>query len=405
MLQNLLCFRPVFIETAEEKFAVLGSTILDVAIGIVFVFLLASLIASAVREGLEAWLKTRASHLEAGLREILRDPDGTGLVKHFYEHPLIFSLYSGQYVANPKLNTGVMSLTRGGNLPSYIPSRNFAMALLDMAARGPQTESTVVATGRVTFEAVRSNVGSIENPAVQRALLVALDSAQGDLGKAQANLEAWYNSAMDRVSGWYRRSTQGILLGLGLVLAVTLNISTIRIGDTLIRDRTTRDLVVATAQKAQTSTLDYATANQALAGLHLPIGWPSGIRKELKDNGPSDLLGWVLTAFAVSVGAPFWFDMLNRLIVIRSTVKPHQKSPEEASTDNRASASSPDASPTVATPIPALVQEVAFSPPPETLQHVLVQPTRTADEDGCDVDTTVNVTLDEMLPAAMGGVR
>lgn len=382
----------------------LGSTILDVAIGIVFVFLLASLIASAVREGLEAWLKTRASHLEAGLREILKDPNGSGLVKHFYEHPLIFSLYSGKYVANPKLGRGVTSLTRGGNLPSYIPSRNFAVALLDMAARGPQTDSAAVATGPVTFERVRSNIGSIENPAVQRAILVALDNAQGDLAKAQANLEAWYNSAMDRVSGWYRRSTQGILLGLGLLLAVTLNISTIRIGDTLIRDRTTRDLVVASAQKAQASTLDYASANQTLAGLHLPIGWPNGVRQELRENGPSDLLGWMLTAFAVSIGAPFWFDMLNRLIVIRSTVKPHQKSPEEASTDNETSTPPTDVLPASAKPSATLPTDVALSPP-GALTIALVAPQSATDEDGCDVDTTVDVTPDEMLPAAMGGIR
>jgi hypothetical protein len=45
-------------------------------------------------------------------------------------------------------------------------------------------------------------------------------------------------------------------------------------------------------------------------------------------------LGWALTAFAVSLGAPFWFDMLNKLIVVRSTVKPHEKSKEQESKDN-----------------------------------------------------------------------
>ena len=58
-----------------------GSEILDVAIGVIFVFLLVSLIASAIREGLEGWLKTRATHLEAGIRELLHDPKGTGLTK------------------------------------------------------------------------------------------------------------------------------------------------------------------------------------------------------------------------------------------------------------------------------------------------------------------------------------
>jgi hypothetical protein len=42
-------------------------------------------------------------------------------------------------------------------------------------------------------------------------------------------------------------------------------------------------------------------------------------------------VGWLITALAVSLGAPFWFDMLNKFIVVRSTVKPHEKSLEEKS--------------------------------------------------------------------------
>ena len=45
------------------------------------------------------------------------------------------------------------------------------------------------------------------------------------------------------------------------------------------------------------------------------------------------VLGWLVTALAVMLGAPFWFDVLNRIMVIRSTVKPHEKSPEEPSQD------------------------------------------------------------------------
>ena len=44
-------------------------------------------------------------------------------------------------------------------------------------------------------------------------------------------------------------------------------------------------------------------------------------------------IGWLITALAVSLGAPFWFDVLNKIIVIRSTVKPAEKSGPEASKD------------------------------------------------------------------------
>ena len=58
-----------------------------------------------------------------------------------------------------------------------------------------------------------------------------------------------------------------------------------------------------------------------------PRRTPSG------DELPTKALGLLLTAFAVSQGAPFWFDLLNKIIVIRSTVKPHEKSREEGTKD------------------------------------------------------------------------
>jgi len=43
------------------------------------------------------------------------------------------------------------------------------------------------------------------------------------------------------------------------------------------------------------------------------------------------VVGWFLTACAISLGAPLWFDLLNKISVVRSTVKPQEKSPEEPS--------------------------------------------------------------------------
>src|SRR3569833_4486389 len=112
-----------------------GSDILEVATGIVFVFVLLSTICTSVREGLEGWFKTRASYLEFGIRELLQDRMGDGIAKHVFEHPLIFGLYSGDYSPGSTKRPGVM--TSGGTLPTYIPARSFARALLDIAARGP----------------------------------------------------------------------------------------------------------------------------------------------------------------------------------------------------------------------------------------------------------------------------
>jgi hypothetical protein len=107
-----------------------GSDIIDVLIGLITVFLLLSLTATAVREAIESVLKTRAALLDRGLRELLADPSGMGMVKRFYEHPLISSLYRDKFTPSAKRRL------IGRMLPAYIPSKSFSAALLDIALRG-----------------------------------------------------------------------------------------------------------------------------------------------------------------------------------------------------------------------------------------------------------------------------
>jgi hypothetical protein len=326
-----------------------GSEILEVAIGIIFAFLLVSIICTAVREGIEAWVKTRAAFLEYGIREILHDMEGTGLAKDFYSHPLIYSLYSGPYT--PGGPTRPALLARGKKLPSYIPAKNFALALMDIAARGPITDeaSTYPGAPIITFDSVRTNILNLRNAPVQRVVLTALDSAQGDLNRAQANIQAWYDSSMDRVSGWYKRSSQWIIFWIGLVIAVAMNVNTITIGDYLYRNDAARATIVARAETAVTDTTfvnhTYGQVKKELDAMSLPIGWTEGWGSPRRGNEPgtdggwnnvvAPILGWLLTALAAMMGAPFWFDLLNKVMVIRSTVKPHEKSPEESSQDHQ----------------------------------------------------------------------
>jgi hypothetical protein len=318
-----------------------GSETLEVAIGIIFVFILVSIICSTVREGIEAWLKTRAAHLENGIRELLHDQNGEGLAKSFYNHPLIYSLFSGDYKKRDSKNPMIAT---GGDLPSYIPASNFATALIDIAARGPETATASSDSGTpvISLDSIRANVSNLQNPWVQRVLLTAVDSAQGDLNKAQANLEAWYNSAMDRVSGRYKRSTQKFLFLIALLVAVGMNIDTLRIADYLHSNEAARATLVARAEAAKDDPdfpkQDYKTTIAKLNDLNLPIGWSNYQFGEIESpwqDVVSPLLGWLLTALAATLGAPFWFDVLNKVMVIRSTVKPHEKSQEEGSEDRQ----------------------------------------------------------------------
>lgn len=398
-----------------------GSEILEVAIGVIFVFLLVAVICSAVREGLEAWLKTRSAYLERGIRELMHDHNGEGLAGRLYRHPLIASLYTGDYKAGENWKSPPL-FSRGGDLPSYLPKQNIALALMDIAARGPN--AAVGSDGNapvLSLANVRAGVVQIENEAVQRVMLTAIDTAQGDIDKALKSIEDWYDSGMDRVSGWYKRTTQWILFGIGIIVAVSLNINTITIADYLYRNGSARDAIVAQASNAVKDTgyihQGFAQARASLDSLNLPMGWdkgwgaprPHGDTPKMREAGLwnnffGPILGWLITAFAATVGAPFWFDLLNKMMVVRATVKPKEKSPDEGSEDRQPKKSSAPPPPPPAPPQPIAPQGGAVAAGAPVAAAAQPASPQTTIEDGCDVPIS-KFTPDHELPPAQGGVR
>jgi len=314
-----------------------GSQLLDVAVGMVFVYLLLSLICSAVNELIETRLRNRASDLESGIKELLGT--NTGLVDKLYAHGLIFSLYRGTYAEASKNNT----------LPSYIPSQNFAAAVASILGPGGANIPTAAD--------VRNSINIIANEQVKSALLTILNNAQNDLDKFRTGLEAWFNSTMDRVSGWYKRRTHIIIFVLGFVIAVALNVDSISIAQKLWTNQATRDALVGAAQgylekhkpaqpadsssttpkPATTDTQDASNLDLGLRGdiaelqkTNLPIGWHNDTLNQFCKYPYLwlvALVGWLLTACAASLGAPFWFDLLSKIVVVRSSIRPGEKSP------------------------------------------------------------------------------
>lgn len=114
-----------------------NSTILDVAIGMIFIYLLLSLMCTAASEIIELMLKKRAIDLERGIRELLVPGSNSGtkdVVQELYKHPLINGLFGGRYEESGIANR-VRWVTRTA-LPSYIPARNFSLALMDLILPG-----------------------------------------------------------------------------------------------------------------------------------------------------------------------------------------------------------------------------------------------------------------------------
>jgi hypothetical protein len=232
---------------------------------------------------------------------------------------------------------------------------------------------------------------------------------------------------MDRVSGNYKRRTQWIILFLGLLLAIFLNANTITIARRLSTDSALRSVVIAKAGAFANSPdalkPDFKKDKEELDSLGLPLGWQTGIDFIHPTKNPNfnwwdhvflPLIGWLLTAGAISLGAPFWFDLLNKFMVIRATVKPHEKSLEEGSEDrqvgsthltiNTATPAQPTGTTTPAEDVRGIASSVGgLTPEPSFNAEPAAEDNESHLDEGDEPITTV--TSDENLPPAEGGVR
>ena len=313
-----------------------GLEMLDVAIGLTFVYLLLSLVSSAVREAWEAWSKSRAAFLERGLLALLESSGAQTdtahqLVESLYNHPRIYGLYEGSYVRAG----ATRSAAEARRLPSYIAASTFSDALIDTVARRCQN----VPSRANVIDRLRLGAEALDNESIRSVILSAINSSGGDTVAVRSAIEAWYNAGMDRVAGWYRRRTHWIVIGVATVITIGLNVNTITIFRALEQNPALRQSIVQ--QAGTTASATGPQAKEELTKLSLPIGWTNVSWPQKGEwtygvnlfAGLMALAGWALTIFAISLGAPFWFDVLNKFIVVRATVKPTEKSPNEPSKD------------------------------------------------------------------------
>ena len=281
-----------------------GSQVAEVAAGVVFVYWVLSMACSWLKELVARIFDMRARTLETAISNMLGNPD------------LASKIFANHLIAS--------SVEPGGK-PSYISSRNFALALFDVLA--PPNPA-----GPRTLQDLTSGLKNIPNVSVQSTILGLLNSAQGDLDTARKRVENWYDDSMERVSGWYKRRTQIIIFALGLVLCVVLNGDTLMIMKELWNDQALRSEVfdkakAAAKQKYSNPTPTPDEIEASLRSISVPpIGWklsPKISRIEPADaraipGCPSDwiwkVIGVLITAFAVTLGAPFWFDLLNTIV-------------------------------------------------------------------------------------------
>lgn len=322
--------------------------VLGVAIGVALVYLLLSIIASHVQEMVAALTAKRAATLEEAILKMVGDGK---IYSEFASHPLIETI---SYAPARLLGVPISKATPR---PTYIASPLFSRVLLSTLAEMHQLNSTDVPT------VVKSLPDGSELKKKLSAIILGIEH---DAVACQSAVEQWYDGTMDRVNGLYKRHTQNWLLALGMVLAIICNANLFNITQKLWTSQDARDAVTATAQMysckdpANCSLPRYEDARdeiQKRLGAELPIGydwnslqgyWKAGADPEhrglwgIAEHWSYNLGGWLLTAIAVSLGAPFWFDLLNKLVNLRlAGQKPAKAKPAKVKSSPAADAGAP----------------------------------------------------------------
>ena len=379
-----------------------SSGIIDLAIGIVFVFGTTAALASVVTEMIARLLGLRGAYLLTGLRELLDDGGTvTDLSKAQANYHAVRDMMlggpvspspvlsatpatpappampevsaTGALLGSPTLSnqgmTGQISSrllaiaparAPGGlpkvtsplgpvgawrqrrSLPSYIPARSFAEAVIDLVVPD--------AAGQTTMAAIQDGVARMPDAlgTLKSSLFAMISNAGDDVGQLRTEIEHWYDDHMDRVSGWYKRHVAKITLVVGAILILLLNINTLTIGRTLYTESTVSSAVSTAAAKGtdcsvspdRQACLDNLQAQlSAVAAAGLPVGWGTvrdcraprarcnwldqrGIFSQYGSSGWQllvVLIGFLITIIAIVPGARFWFDLLGRLGSLRET--------------------------------------------------------------------------------------
>lgn len=317
-----------------------GSAVLDVALGLIFIYLLLSIICTAANEWIAGVSKSRANLLRYSIEQLLgRQPAATpdaspppgearDFLGQFYQHPLM---------------KGMM---REHRHPAYISARVFAKVVMDLV--------TPHKKGQLAFADFERGVQNMPEGDVRTALLALVEDADADIEGVRRAIEGWFEDKMDRASGWYKRRTQIWTLAVAVCLTAASNADTLRMIRRLWTNPEMRAAFVeeskARAQQPLPSvSVEYpdpenpdnpvvtelgnaaAVSERQRALLGQVLGWQSDAPDEPENiwwRWLQRLLGWLLTVLAVSLGAPFWFDLLNKFVHIRTAGKSPDETPK-----------------------------------------------------------------------------
>jgi len=406
-----------------------GFAVLDVFLGLLFIYLLYSLLATTINELIASIFGLRARVLSKAVDKLLVETGNNEFslqsiylsvkrsVLYIYDRFLRFFGKRKERIDNTEVTlTDViynhplvkkLGKSKLFRKPEYMQAKTFSAALIDILKQ----EGVGINTFQKIDHALSSKkIGKYEiDEQIRKYLKNLFEENKGDLIKFQTDIETWYDSTMVSVTSWYKRLSQKYIFILGLIIAISFNVDTISIVKMLSKDEKARqqlvDLAIAYQENSNGTTsintssalVDTVKVDSAIVekdssylvfeeklealdsllnnDIHnakslLGIGWviPDSLNdpavfdpikhnkteyetcitcyKKTKQGksrfwfkvrfffcvlfSPYKFFGLLLTALAITLGAPFWFDLLNKFILLRSSLKPPEKKKEDA---------------------------------------------------------------------------
>jgi hypothetical protein len=293
---------------------------LEVLAGLLFTFLLLSLLGTTLNELIAAWRGWRGFYLEEALKRLLE----------FKDDPTVYEKFKNNAFYRQMMQH--KAPLRVSQAPAWLSASNFSSILMNV----------LKGKGK-TVENVEDYLADLPEDSQLRQVLEQLkEEGHESLDAYKDRLQSWFDDVMWQASGWYKRHVQFVTLFVGLSIAGALNADSFQIYRHLTTNATARQELSVLAEKfvqsnpalpVPATTSDSLTlgeiknqVGQFIQGEDfkktsniLGLGW----KKEDLTVGFTDwvyrIFGWLVTAFAISLGAPFWFDILKKVVTISSS--------------------------------------------------------------------------------------
>lgn len=298
---------------------------INIAISLIFIYLLVALMISGIIEAIFNFNRYKAKKLEFGIDHLFYDKEWKELVKEVKKSPFISSLKR-----------------KSNEFPSHIPSDNFVRALLDVLTEGNPTNEKIK-------EITKEKYGDCGRFINQLLIL-----GKGELNDLEKSMENYFENAKERISAWYTRKAKLWSFFISMIVCFLFNLDSVQITISLyknpgdaenialmasdIMDSTSlrkSSIVVGTdsvftyalTRKSAPSVDTSMTAEEKikpdelllkLKGLPVPVGWteagfPQGDWRQILIQILQKIFGIAISAAAISMGAPFWYDLLKKI--------------------------------------------------------------------------------------------